>query len=239
MTDHHTSSAHNGKMNSAPSIDTWGTIGHLTVQQQDALAAFLSQASSHHLEMSKFKIESSESIALRFLRARNFDVPNALQLLQDCVKRRIEGRASHYASVSDPDQCTQCDTEGLKKFYPHGQYGYDRFNRPVLYEHSGAVDANAITQMTTLESLIHYHWYSMDYTLNRMFEVASQQGPLIISTCVILDFTGLNSHHASSKVVDHVKAMVALDNVCYPEILGKMFVINAPWLAGKIYENYS
>jgi hypothetical protein len=27
--------------------------------------------------------------------------------------------------------------------------------------------------------------------------------------------------------------MVALDNACYPEVLGKMLVINAPWLAGK------
>lgn len=221
------------KVSTPPTIDTWGTIGNLTPEQETALASFLRLATPADLEMSKFKIEAAESAALRFLRARNFDVNNALQLIRDCVKRRVEGRAAHYASLTDPDQCTLCDTEALKKFYPHGQYGYDRFNRPVLYEHSGAVDGNAITQMTTLDNLINYHWYSMDYTLNKMFEVAGQQGPLTISTCVVLDFTGLNSHHASSKVIDHVKAMVALDNTCYPEILGKMFVINAPWLAGK------
>lgn len=36
-----------------------------------------------------------------------------------------------------PDQCTD------------GQYEYDRFNRPALYKHSGVVDGNTITEMTT------------------------------------------------------------------------------------------
>jgi hypothetical protein len=43
---------------------------------------------------------------------------------------------------------------------------------------------------------------------------------------------GLGLVHCSGSTLDHVKAMVALDNTCYPETLGKMLVINAPWLAG-------
>jgi len=116
------------------------------------------------------------------------------------------------------------------------QVGYDVFNRPILFEHSGAVDGHAIHQMTTTEKLIHYHWWSMETNLNDMFEKAPRKEgePPIISTCVILDLSGLNMHHCTGVVLEHVKAMVALDNVCYPEILGKMLVVNAPWLAGKL-----
>lgn len=68
-----------------------------------------------------------------------------------------------------------------------------------------------------------------------MFEKAPRKDgePPIISTCVILDVSGLSMHHCTGVVLEHVKAMVALDNVCYPEILGKMLVVNTPWLAGK------
>ncbi|RYG63128.1 hypothetical protein EON64_16545 [archaeon] len=55
---------------------------------------------------------------------------------------------------------------------------------------------------------------------------------MTISTCAILDMQHMNSHHLSSKVLELVQGLIAIDNVCYPELLGKMFVVNAPWLAG-------
>ncbi len=53
---------------------------------------------------------------------------------------------------------TLYDTEASKEFYSHGQYGYDRFNRRVLYEHSGAVDGKAIDN---IDNCINYHWSSI------------------------------------------------------------------------------
>jgi spore coat polysaccharide biosynthesis predicted glycosyltransferase SpsG len=105
--------------------------------------------------------------------------------------------------------------------------------------------------MTTTEHLINYHWWCMETALNHMFDNAphrrnnnnshnegGEEGKIeekeaIISTCVIIDLQGLHMHHTTNIVLDHVKAMIALDNACYPEVLGKMLVINAPWLAGK------
>ena len=37
--------------------------------------------------------------------------------------------------------------------------------------------------------------------------------------------------HLSSKCLDMVKLFISIDNACYPETLGKMLAINAPWLA--------
>jgi len=54
-----------------------------------------------------------------------------------------------------------------------------------------------------------------------------------ISTCVILDLQGMNLSHFSPHAMEHLKAIVAIDNTCYPELLGKMLVINAPWIASE------
>jgi len=67
-----------------------------------------------------------------------------------------------------------------------------------------------------------------------MFSDAATRGRPIISTVAVLDLKGLNSSHVSSRIMDHIKGMISIDNCCYPETLGKMFVINAPWLAGKL-----
>ena len=47
----------------------------------------------------------------------------------------------------------------------------------------------------------------------------------------VLDFAGFGLHHLTPACLNQLKAFIAIDNVCYPETLGKLVVINAPWLA--------
>jgi CRAL/TRIO domain len=56
-----------------------------------------------------------------------------------------------------------------------------------------------------------------------------------ISACAIVDLSGLTSAHCSSKMLDHLKTLIGIDNVCFPEMLGKMLVINAPSVAVQIW----
>ena len=124
----------------------------------------------------------------------------------------------------------------MKKWYPHSQLGYDKLNRPILFEHSGGVNSTALLQMTTLDNLIRYHWWTMQNELERMFDQAAERGPVNISTCVILDLSGMTLSHFSAQSLEQLKAMVSIDNTCYPELLGKMLVINAPWIASMCFQ---
>lgn len=224
-------------------IDSWGQLGSLTESQSEALKQFTNQVAIDDISFSKFSVETVENASLRFLRARSFDVAKALTLLAECVMKKREVNTVQYETLG-PDDCAKCNVSALKNWYPHNQLGYDKFNRPILFEHSGGINPSAIAQMTTKANLISYHWWTMENTLNKMFEgaverVEGRDPSLVpISTCVILDFTGLNLSHCSSKMMDHVKSLVQIDNSCYPELLGKMLVINAPWLAG-IYKLYN
>jgi hypothetical protein len=224
-----------GDSSEGPKVDTWGTKGFLVAEQHEALIEFLETVKTEDLTIAKFNAESLENVALRFLRARQFSVPDAAALLAKCVERKTSGRAQHFATVS-ADECVQCDIEALNKFYPHCMLGYDKLNRPVLFEQSGKINPAAITTMTTYASLVDYHWHTMEKNLNDMFDAAAQdsaRGGAVISTCAVLDLEGLGLVHCTGAALEHMKALIALDNVCYPETLGKMLVINAPWLAGN------
>lgn len=213
-------------------LDTWGQEGHLTSEQTKSLQSFLEKTGNEALTAAKFTVESLESVSLRFLRARSFDVIKAQELLQACVERkRIEN--SERWKHSSPEECTNCPLEALYSYYPHTQLGYDKFGRPLLFEHSGRINPEALTQLTTLPNLVKYHWYSMENVLDRMFQSAATKGYSRTATCAILDLEGLGMAHCSSKMLDHVKALISIDNMCYPELLGKMFIVNSPWLASK------
>lgn len=211
----------------------WGQLGNLTEEQKNFLSEFLGSCDQSNLALAKFRSESVENVGLRFLRARNFSVAKALTLLNDCAQRKRDGKASIYAGMT-ADECGNCNNDALRIWYPHSTIGYDKFNRPILFEQSGKVDQAAIAQMITMDQLIAYHWWSMDYHLNEMLDNAPDRtADTPVSTLCIMDLAGLNMSHCSSKMMDHLKTLVTIDNTCYPEILGKMLVINAPWLAGK------
>jgi hypothetical protein len=153
------------------------------------------------------------------------------------------GKAKEYGAMK-ADECAQCDIAILRKFYPHTQRGYDKYNRPLLFERNGKTEVNPIFLLTTKETLFAYHFWTMEQALDRMFtesaikfygatpgEKVVPTSPVNISTCAILDFNDFGLSHCSSKMLDLVKSFVAIDNTVYPEMLGKMLVINAPWLA--------
>jgi len=218
-----------------------GQVGHLTPAQEAALGTFKQQARPSDIEAAKYSVETVDQVCCRFLRARGFDVGKALILLGECQQKLTEMRAAYWASV-DPNEALQCDLGVLKNFYPHVQSGFDRFNRPVLFEHTGGMNPSAVMQLTTKQRLINYHWWSMEKSLDERFSEAAARatstaenpdGTTVhhISTCVVLDFQGMGMSHVSQKMLDQMKLYISLDNTCYPELLGKMLVINAPTIA--------
>lgn len=140
--------------------ENWGRLGHLTPEQQQATDEFVSKHGAA-LELTKYITESPANTALRFLRARKFNLIAASELLDECNKRKSEGGALKYKQLS-PDECAKCDVAALKNFYPHTMSGFDKQGRPILWEISGAMNVVAIQTMTSKETLMAYHWWTME-----------------------------------------------------------------------------
>lgn len=216
----------------------WGILGKLTALQQETLDKFLAQVNPEFIDAVRYTVETKQQTALRFLRARQFDAEKSKILLTAANKKLVELKAKE-CSMDDGDTNANCDVKALISWYPHTMYGYDKFKRPILWEWNGGMNVNAITQMTTKEGLIKYHLWTMEKVLDDAFTRAKEMSSLdsgdkdelcTISTCVVLDFNGFGVNNINSKTLDHCKTLVGIDNVVYPETLGKMFVINAPWV---------
>ena len=240
--------------------DNWGQLGHLSEQQKEALEKFNSSVNINELEIAKFNVESMDQAAARFLRARQFDVQKAHDLLHTCYETLKERKASSFANM-DPEEILGCEVSVLKKFYPHHQAGYDKFNRPLLYDNSGNVNMHAVQHIVSQEQLIGYHFWTMERMLDDVFKAGVERKHSIastsatttapesteaeattasdsttnvkdlnmISTCCILDLHGISiGTIAQSHLINHMKLLIQIDNVCYPEMLGKFFIVNAP-----------
>ena len=64
----------------------WGKTGFLSEEQEKALKSFLT-TQSENLETLRYTVESPTECALRFLRARKFDLEDSATIVSDALKK--------------------------------------------------------------------------------------------------------------------------------------------------------
>jgi len=221
-------------MSSEVETKNWGRLGYLNEEQRSALDDFKEKIDASKLARAKYDAENDEQVCLRFLRARKFDVEKATSLLSECCEIFDQYDADQ-CKVDGGEKCASCDPDVLTTFYPHTQCGYDKEGRLLLWEANGCVNLHALETVVRRSNLIKYHFWTMQDKLNELFKLAPKDkddaSNTVITTTAVLDFDGLCMHHMSTRMFSHLKTMIAIDNVCYPEMLGKLIVVNAPTLA--------
>lgn len=76
----------------------------------------------------------------------------------------------------------------VKKCYPHGFHGVDKYGRPVYIERIGSVDLNRLLEVTTIERFVKYHVSEQEKTLDWRYPACSLAAKKhIASTVSILD----------------------------------------------------
>jgi hypothetical protein len=83
------------------------------------------------------------------------------------------------------------------------------------------------------EHLMHSHIYGVEYMMRRMQEMSLARGQRVNGICTILDFEGLGFHHRQCLGV--LKVLLDFDKQYYPEYLGKLYIINCPWVGPYLY----
>lgn len=101
--------------------------------------------------------------------------------------------------------------------------------RPVYIEQLGNVDLTALNKITSqdrmLQNLVCEYEKMSD---PRLPACSRKSGYLLETSCSILDLKGVGIAKATS-VYSYVQAVSAISQNYYPERLGKLYVINAPW----------
>ncbi|KAK8156491.1 CRAL-TRIO domain-containing protein [Phyllosticta citrichinensis] len=204
-----------------------GHPGNLTPEQEKAVEDLRAA-----LEKDGYTERLDTLTLLRFLRARKFDVDLSKQMFIDCEKWRKE-----FGGGVDELVKTFKYTERAEvfKYYPQYYHKTDKDGRPVYIEQLGKVDLTAMYKITTQERMLQNLVVEYEKVADPRLPACSRKaGQLLETCCTIMDLKGVGISNANS-VLGYVQAASKISQNYYPERLGKLYVINAPWAFTGIF----
>ncbi|KAK7406249.1 hypothetical protein VNO78_07872 [Psophocarpus tetragonolobus] len=160
---------------------------------------------------------------LRFLRMRDFDISKSKEMFQNYLQWRKEFRVDML-----PKEFNFTEYDEVKKCYPHGYHGVDKYGRPMYIERIGMVDLNKMGQVTTFERFIKHHVSEQEKTLKVRYPACSLAAKRHVATTTsILDVNGVGMSNFSKPARYLFMEIQKIDSCYYPETLNQLFIINA------------
>ncbi|XP_074555627.1 phosphatidylinositol/phosphatidylcholine transfer protein SFH9-like [Curcuma longa] len=160
---------------------------------------------------------------MRFLKARGFNIEKAIHMWSEMLQWRINFGAD--AIIQD---FVFDELDEVLHYYPHGFHGVDKDGRPLYIERLGKVESNRLLAVTTVERFLKYHVQCIEKMLTQKFPACSVATQRHIDMMItILDVQGVNWISVGKLARDVVVQIQKIDTDNYPEILYKLFVINA------------
>ncbi|KAH8819648.1 putative Sec14 cytosolic factor [Xylogone sp. PMI_703] len=196
-----------------------GHPGH-TTPQQDAQVYQLRSL----LEQAGYKERLDTLTLLRFLRARKFDVALSQKMFVECEKWRKEFGLDDLVRNFEYTEKAQ-----VFEYYPQYYHKTDKDGRPVYIEQLGKIDLNAMYKITTGERMLQNLAVEYEKLADPRLPACSRKAGYLLETCcTIMDLKGVGISRVPS-VYGYVKQASAMSQNYYPERLGRLYLINAPW----------
>ncbi|KAJ2892474.1 putative sec14 cytosolic factor protein [Zalerion maritima] len=196
-----------------------GHPGYLTEDQQAQVSLLRMM-----LEAKGYTERLDTITLLRFLRARKFDVNLSLKMIEDCEKWRkdtnLDETVVNWEYPEKPE---------VFKYYPQYYHKTDKDGRPVYIESLGNADLKALAKITTEERMLTNLAVEYERVADPRLPACSRKsGHLLETCCTIMDLKGVGLMKAS-EVYGYLRQASNMSQNYYPERLGKLYVINAPW----------
>mmetsp|Transcript_7329 Transcript_7329/g.13568 ORF Transcript_7329/g.13568 Transcript_7329/m.13568 type:complete len:313 (+) Transcript_7329:170-1108(+) len=119
----------------------------------------------------------------------------------------------------------------MKRFYPHGYHRTDLQGRPVYIERLGQLELSRLFEITTDQRMMRYFVREYERLLKIIFPACSKvKGSKVEQSFTILDLSGASMRLLSKSTFNFIKLASTTAQDYYPEILGRMFIVNAPML---------
>eukprot|EP00891_Asterochloris_glomerata_P002496 jgi/Astpho2/2496/Aster-x0537 len=196
------------------------------------------------LPKSMLPLDSEEDTMYRFLRARKFNVEAAADMLQNTVKWRAENDIEDTLAAFLPDG----KDDIVRKHIPSGFVGFDKSGQPMWMEHVAGIDVIGMQAAgVTLDDYVFYScrpellskpsWpQAMEYMINCKYPEAAQLcGHPVTTHSIILDLGGLRMSMLNANTLSVFKAMSAIYQDHYPELMTRMFLVNIPLVFAAVW----
>lgn len=107
--------------------------------------------------------------------------------------------------------------------------------RPVYIEQLGKVDLNAMYKITTAERMLQNLAVEYEKLADPRLPACSRKADSLLETCCsIMDLKGVGISKVPS-VYGYLKQASAMSQNYYPERLGRLYLINAPWGFSSVF----
>jgi len=203
-----------------------GYYPNISSEQLAAASQVLAVIQSENLNFNTDEEETFLKI-LRFLRARKYNVKNALAMIREDINWRAQSNRLDLPKESAQD-VLNCNIEKLYDYFPVWFQGYDKQMRPVSYRKFGKFEIWNVLKLTTMERLIRFHAWETEQALRSMYSLSRKSGYNIETFVIVIDASGWNLKLATSDAFAFIKGMAVTDSDHYPERLGTLVLINAP-----------
>uniref|UniRef100_A0A8C7X172 SEC14 like lipid binding 1 n=2 Tax=Oryzias sinensis TaxID=183150 RepID=A0A8C7X172_9TELE len=191
-------------------------LGDLTPLQESCLIRLRKWLQETH----KGKIPKDEHI-LRFLRARDFNMDKAREILCQSLTWRKQHQVDYLLETWNSPQV-------LQDFYTGGWHHHDRDGRPLYILRLGQMDTKGLVRALGEESLLRHVLSINEEGLRRCEENTKVFGrPISCWTCLV-DLEGLNMRHLWRPGVKALLRIIEVVEANYPETLGRLLILRAP-----------
>ncbi|KAI1612503.1 CRAL-TRIO domain-containing protein [Exophiala viscosa] len=202
-----------------------GHPGH-TTKEQDAQVHQLRAM----LEQDGYKERLDTLTMLRFLRARKFNVQLAKEMFVKNEQWRKEFGVDELVRNFDYKERKQ-----VFQYYPQYYHKTDKDGRPVYIEQYGKIDLTAMYKITTADRMVQNLVVEYEKVADPRLPACSRKaGKLLETCCTIMDMKGVGVTKIPS-VYGYLKSVSAISQDYYPERLGRLYIINAPWGFSSVF----
>jgi CRAL/TRIO domain/CRAL/TRIO, N-terminal domain len=173
----------------------------------------------------------SEWYILRFCRARKFDVVKIKHMIQNYIKWMINMKFDkvNELDIHKFDKLRECSGSGY--------YNTDKKGRPIYIDKVRLLKAKDVFDNYQDEDLMAYYIQSYDRLIHIIFPECSRVANMRVEqSCTIMDLKDVNVFKLfSGKIKAFTKIATDIGQDYYPEILGKMYIINSGMLFSGIW----
>eukprot|EP00939_MAST-03C_sp_MAST-3C-sp1_P001595 g1595.t1 len=203
-----------------------GYDGNLTKTQKGALDKMSQHFASFDLTPCMIPREARKTLFLRFLRARKFSAPKAIDMLTEAYEFKTKK-----INVMDLREMTAkdvlgCDEGKVNRYWPQYIHGTDRQGRLVAIFKAGLIDAKSLLKLVSIEKFTRYLVWRMELTRKLMAMNRERTGYFSESLLLIFDMTGFSISRYNREVQKCIQRFTEVLQNYYPESNGATFVIN-------------
>ena len=168
---------------------------------------------------------------LRFLRARKFDIEKTMEMFKKFLQWRFDMKVDELRESYQMENLVQ-----IKKLYPHGYHKTDKQGRPIYIELYDKTDVKGLFKITTEDKMVKYYIKQYERQIKYIFPACSAvvKRP-VEQSCTVLDANGIGITSLFGPIKGFVKLASDIGQDYYPEMLGKMTIVNVGFLFRAVW----